>query len=62
MLVDYLNHFFLVGKPILVKKNPNPSQEQIDKIHALYIESLKKIYNDHKKFYSKHQDVDIKIT
>ena len=53
---------FLVGKPIPVKKCSDPSQEEIDKVHTLYIESLVKLHKDHKKMYSKHPDLELTLT
>ena len=43
--------FFPVGKPIPVVKNELPSQEEIDKLHALYVESLKELFEEHKTKY-----------
>ncbi|CAH1780642.1 unnamed protein product [Owenia fusiformis] len=42
----------VVGAPIDVEKCSNPSQEQIDKLHAQYVTSLMKLYDDHKDKYS----------
>ena len=43
--------FFPVGKPIPVVKNELPSQEEIDKLHALHVESLKELFEEHKTKY-----------
>ncbi|XP_028654079.1 2-acylglycerol O-acyltransferase 2-A [Erpetoichthys calabaricus] len=40
--------FTVVGRPIPVQKNPNPSKEEIDKLHAKYLESLIQLFEEHK--------------
>ncbi|CAE7233197.1 DGA1, partial [Symbiodinium sp. CCMP2456] len=40
----------VVGRPIHVDAPvPNPTQEQIDELHARYVEELRKIYDDWKE-------------
>lgn len=44
------------GKPIKVVKNENPTNKEIDKYHALFYGSLRKIFNKYKN----HPDVRVK--
>ncbi|XP_055349640.1 2-acylglycerol O-acyltransferase 3-like [Paramacrobiotus metropolitanus] len=39
----------VVGKPIPVTQDPNPSPEKIDALHAVYVEQLRDLYDQHKK-------------
>lgn len=41
----------VVGKPIDVVKNENPSDEEVCKIHEIYMEELKKLFDEHKSKY-----------
>ncbi|XP_057297800.1 2-acylglycerol O-acyltransferase 2-A-like isoform X2 [Hydractinia symbiolongicarpus] len=51
----------VVGAPIKVKKSTNPSQEEIDSLHAEYIDELTNLYNENKKIYSQNPEVELKI-
>ncbi|CRL03396.1 CLUMA_CG016238, isoform A [Clunio marinus] len=46
----------VVGAPIEVLKNSNPTHEEIDDIHGKYMEALAKLFNDHKDKYVKNAD------
>ncbi|XP_038675062.1 2-acylglycerol O-acyltransferase 2 [Scyliorhinus canicula] len=46
----------VVGKPIEVEKNENPSQEEIDKLHQKYTEELTKLFEEHKGKYKVPED------
>lgn len=50
----------IVGKPIDVEKNPNPTQEEIDKVHERYIRDLTQLYEENKAKYS-YENVELKI-
>ncbi|PIA16480.1 diacylglycerol acyltransferase, partial [Coemansia reversa NRRL 1564] len=39
------------GRPIPVKKTPEPSREEINRVHALYLSELRRIYNRFKPIY-----------
>ncbi|PIO63775.1 diacylglycerol acyltransferase, partial [Teladorsagia circumcincta] len=39
----------VVGAPIPVKKVANPTQEQIDELHELYMEKLNDLFEEHKQ-------------
>ncbi|XP_067122256.1 LOW QUALITY PROTEIN: 2-acylglycerol O-acyltransferase 2-like [Centruroides vittatus] len=41
----------VVGKPIEVEKTENPTDEQIQKLHQAYIESLQQLFDEHKDKY-----------
>ncbi|KAJ1948435.1 hypothetical protein FBU59_001598, partial [Linderina macrospora] len=38
----------VVGKPIRVRRNYDPSDEEIEHYHSLYVQELTRIYNKHK--------------
>lgn len=44
--------YTVVGKPIEVQKILNPSQEQVDKLHELYIKELCSLFEAHKLKYN----------
>ena len=48
----------VVGQPIEVTQVKNPSQEDIDELHAKYIVALKKLYDEHNPI---HGDVSISL-
>lgn len=39
---------YTVGEPITVPKIANPSQDVIDMYHAMYIRSLRSLFDNHK--------------
>lgn len=38
----------VVGDPISIAKIENPTQEEIDRVHALYIARLRELFDQHK--------------
>uniref|UniRef100_A0A8C3XNY9 Acyltransferase n=1 Tax=Chelydra serpentina TaxID=8475 RepID=A0A8C3XNY9_CHESE len=48
--------FTVVGKPIKVEKKHNPSQEEVDRLHQMYIEELCKLFEEHKTKYNVPED------
>lgn len=40
--------FLAVGKPIEVQMTPQPSEEEVDQLHQLYIQELCKLFEGHK--------------
>ena len=48
----------VVGAPIEVTKSPNPTKEQIETLHAKYVEALEKLYKDYNPT---HGDAAIKL-
>ena len=57
-----IDPFFPVGAPIDVKKNPNPTREEIEDLHTQYVEALKDLYERYRYKYSQYPDTDITIT
>ncbi|TPX32555.1 hypothetical protein SmJEL517_g04351 [Synchytrium microbalum] len=51
----------VVGAPIHVIKQDNPSQEYIDELHAKYIQSLAKLYDTYKDTYAPNRIRDMRI-
>ncbi|XP_068918472.1 acyl-CoA wax alcohol acyltransferase 1 [Petaurus breviceps papuanus] len=41
----------VVGEPVVVPKMENPSQETVDKYHTLYMEALRKLFDEYKAQY-----------
>jgi len=51
----------VVGKPIDVERNPNPTEEVVDHYHSLYIERLTSLYEEHKVNYDGYKDLNLEI-
>lgn len=47
----------VIGKSIAVKKIENPTNEDIDALHKIYINELEKLYNEHKAKYSQNPGI-----
>ncbi|KAM8778374.1 2-acylglycerol O-acyltransferase 2-like [Rhynchonycteris naso] len=43
--------YTVVGAPIPVQRSPRPSRAQVDALHALYIEQLTRLFEEHKARY-----------
>lgn len=41
----------VIGAPIEVKQNPNPTREEVDEVHAKFVEAIVKIFDDYKDKY-----------
>ena len=52
------SEIFLVGEPIPVEKRENPSEAQVDDLHQIYMDRLRKLYDDYKPQFGK---ADIKL-
>ena len=50
--VDYIN---LIGSPIKIPKIENPSEEEVEKYHDLFIKAISKLYEEHKNEYGMGQ-------
>ncbi|XP_078514659.1 2-acylglycerol O-acyltransferase 2 [Lissotriton helveticus] len=44
--------YTVVGKPIKVELNQNPTEKEIDRIHKIYMEELSKLFEEHKTQYN----------
>ena len=52
----------VVGKPISVSKiDGEPSQEQIDKLHEIYISELTQLFEQHKEKYLTNKEIKLEI-
>ncbi|GMS93892.1 hypothetical protein PENTCL1PPCAC_16067 [Pristionchus entomophagus] len=51
----------VLGAPIPVDKTEHPSQEQIDNLHALYINKLIELFDEHKIKYGVSEDKHLEI-
>ncbi|XP_062904817.1 diacylglycerol O-acyltransferase 2-like [Mobula hypostoma] len=51
----------VVGKPIAVKRMPNPPQEEVDRYHTLYQEALLRLFDKHKTRYGLSKDTRLTI-
>ena len=52
----------VVGKPISVRKiDGEPSQEQIDKLHEVYINELTQLFDQHKEKYLTNKEIKLEI-
>ena len=59
VLITFLS--FAVGEPISVTKVDNPTPEELDDLHATYIERLKKLFEDHKSKYNVPESTELVI-
>ena len=48
--------FFSVGKPIQVERCPRPSQQDIDDLHAAYLQRLKELYTKYNPIFGRTGD------
>uniref|UniRef100_A0A8C9WTB4 Monoacylglycerol O-acyltransferase 2 n=1 Tax=Scleropages formosus TaxID=113540 RepID=A0A8C9WTB4_SCLFO len=46
----------VVGKPIRIQRNKNPSDDELDDLHELYIDQLCKLFEEHKGHYGIPED------
>lgn len=49
----------LVGKPIVVEKNPNATPEEVDRLHEIYCNELKKLFDAYKEKYAIPKDAHL---
>lgn len=52
---------FSVGEPIDVQQSENPSTEEIEELHMKYVNSLKKLFDQHRLQFGLSQDVQLEI-
>lgn len=51
----------VVGKPILVERTGEPTGEQIEQLHAKYVEELVALFERHKAKYYPNMNVKLRI-
>lgn len=49
----------IVGKPIDVEKIENPTEAEVDRYHNLYVESLTKLFDEHKIHYDNYKNATL---
>ncbi|XP_046876535.1 2-acylglycerol O-acyltransferase 2 [Hypomesus transpacificus] len=49
----------VVGRPIRVEKNENPSTEELDALHKCYMDALYKLFEEHKAKYGVDEDTHL---
>ncbi|XP_015273112.1 PREDICTED: 2-acylglycerol O-acyltransferase 1 [Gekko japonicus] len=47
----------VVGEPITVKQNPNPTLEEIDQLHEKYLQELQKLFDKNKYGIPEHKSL-----
>ena len=57
----FANIFIAVGKPIRVDKIESPTEEQIAKLHKVYIDSLQELFARYKNEYGTADTEEISL-
>lgn len=51
----------IIGKPMKIKQNNNPSLHEILNVHKLYVDRLQELYDKHKMLYPQRKsDLNLK--
>ena len=55
--------FFLisVGAPLKFKRVENPTNDEVDNLHSLYVTALRELFDKHKKNYGIAEDEHLEI-
>ena len=61
ILLSFVILCFAVGAPIPVTKVENPTPEQLDDLHATYIEKLKQLFESNKAKYDVPESTELVI-
>jgi 2-acylglycerol O-acyltransferase 2 len=51
----------VVGKPITVVRNEKPSQEEIDRVHELYVKELERVWDTWKDDFAKNRQEELQF-
>ena len=51
----------VVGKPIAVKRTPNPSEKEIENLHKQYLEALQSLYDEYKDIFHDYRHMDMRF-
>jgi hypothetical protein len=51
----------VVGSPIHLEKNPDPTTEEIDRVHAEYVKSLVELFEAHKHKYGIEENAHLEL-
>nr|KAF6355265.1 hypothetical protein mMyoMyo1_011445 [Myotis myotis] len=54
--------YTVVGAPIPVRRSPRPGRAQVDALHALYVERLTRLFEEHKERYGVPADRHLVLT
>ncbi|XP_070267618.1 2-acylglycerol O-acyltransferase 2-B-like isoform X1 [Myotis yumanensis] len=54
--------YTVVGAPIPVRRSPRPARAQVDALHALYVERLTRLFEEHKERYGIPADLHLVLT
>ncbi|XP_072033299.1 2-acylglycerol O-acyltransferase 2-A-like [Amphiura filiformis] len=61
-IIPYRRHInTVVGKPIPVGKNPNPTRTEVEDLHSIYVNALKALFDEHKTKYGISLDISLEI-
>jgi len=51
----------VIGAPLPVTKNANPTAYEINQVHELYVAKLKDLFDKYKRKYSEYPDAELQI-
>ncbi len=57
----YISFIFLVGSPIAVPKNLQPTLEQLNELHGRYVDAVVELFYKHRDKYAAHKSHVIAI-
>ncbi|XP_072034716.1 2-acylglycerol O-acyltransferase 2-A-like [Amphiura filiformis] len=61
-IIPYRRHInTVVGKPIPVVKNPNPTRTEVEDMHSIYVDALKALFDEHKTKYGISEGTSLEI-
>lgn len=52
----------VVGAPIYVEENPNPTEDEVSEIHAIFCRHIKELFDEHKsKYIENYENVELEF-